>query len=729
MKKIVRSQCMKKSFSSLKFLLSAGALVLAAQAAFATPNAAPTGLTAQNRGGPILLTWTDASNNETGFIVYRATFATTVANMSAAGFTAANVATLLDTTAAEGDNCYNVVAYNNGNEQTAASGPFCTISAELPATGVLSVTPDNLIDTDTESVDITYTLNSVTAEKITLNIVDAKTGASVFDSAIEASNASSISTTWDGQWAKASEYGNKHNGAYFIDITVQPYVGDVVTARVGAVGVDVVHLNGAPGGDSIFLKNTEWGTNPPGQGPPFQVTYRVTRPSYVITRVINKNSGATVKTIVHDTPRQGEFASRDKSNTELWDGLDDSGQLVSNDVYYFELQAGEYVTTNSARDFLLGTDTSTIVTGEFAFDVIRMLDISATSITASAATAAINFTLTNAATVQIKIAEPGTTFTIVNGALVPNIAANVLRTMSQGFQAGVQSLTWNGQDETGAAVPNNIYTVAIAAFNNGVIALDNTGHNRPVMTQVTVDRTAVQTGSSDTTAPTLSGVRVQGIAINITGAAGSETTISPTGGFTTIVVSMADNTGGTGVSDPTITLLDPSSTIVPIVSSGTVTSGTAGTITLTYATQASTSTTPGYTVQVTPRDGAGNTGATQTINFFYATTGGATATTPANASFADTVYAYPNPATAGSATIAYTLTSVSDVKIEMFNMLGEKVYDRTLLSQPAASGTTGWNLDNKSGDKIGSGLYLIRVTATDASGVTSKATKKLVVVR
>jgi hypothetical protein len=61
-------------------------------------------------------------------------------------------------------------------------------------------------------------------------------------------------------------------------------------------------------------------------------------------------------------------------------------------------------------------------------------------------------------------------------------------------------------------------------------------------------------------------------------------------------------------------------------------------------------------------------------------------------------------------------------------MLGEKVYSADYGSQPATTNTQTWNLINDSGEKVGSGLYFVRIKAVGTTN-TVEVTKKIVVIR
>jgi hypothetical protein len=84
---------------------------------------------------------------------------------------------------------------------------------------------------------------------------------------------------------------------------------------------------------------------------------------------------------------------------------------------------------------------------------------------------------------------------------------------------------------------------------------------------------------------------------------------------------------------------------------------------------------------------------------------------------------YPNPFNL-STTIEFSLPRRSDVKLAIYNVLGERI--RTLISEslPAGSYRTQWNGTDKRGQTVASGVYLYELTAGEFS-----LHKKMVVVK
>ncbi len=83
----------------------------------------------------------------------------------------------------------------------------------------------------------------------------------------------------------------------------------------------------------------------------------------------------------------------------------------------------------------------------------------------------------------------------------------------------------------------------------------------------------------------------------------------------------------------------------------------------------------------------------------------------------NSVFNYPNPAT-NSTTIRFYLNSNSNVKIEMFDLMGDRIHDATIAGQAHADNEYVWNCQN-----VASGVYYCRVEAANNTGKTSRMIK------
>ena len=88
---------------------------------------------------------------------------------------------------------------------------------------------------------------------------------------------------------------------------------------------------------------------------------------------------------------------------------------------------------------------------------------------------------------------------------------------------------------------------------------------------------------------------------------------------------------------------------------------------------------------------------------------------------------YPNPFNS-STVIRYTLSQHSHVKLEIFNILGEKICKLFDSKQDAGSHIIEWNVVSKNSDKITSGIYFLSFEAvSDKQTFTSM--KKMIFIK
>jgi hypothetical protein len=89
---------------------------------------------------------------------------------------------------------------------------------------------------------------------------------------------------------------------------------------------------------------------------------------------------------------------------------------------------------------------------------------------------------------------------------------------------------------------------------------------------------------------------------------------------------------------------------------------------------------------------------------------------------------YPNPFNP-STTIRYALPFNSDVSIEIYNVLGQRV--RALVSENQLPGyyETSWNGQNDFGSAVASGVYVYRMVAKGNNGEQFSETRKMLFVR
>ena len=84
---------------------------------------------------------------------------------------------------------------------------------------------------------------------------------------------------------------------------------------------------------------------------------------------------------------------------------------------------------------------------------------------------------------------------------------------------------------------------------------------------------------------------------------------------------------------------------------------------------------------------------------------------------------YPNPFNP-STSIQYYIPSTSDVKIEIYNLLGSKITSFFEGKQSAGNHTINWNGTDQSGNPVASGIYFYKLSTPNFS-----ETKKMMLMK
>lgn len=446
--------------------------------------------------------------------------------------------------------------------------------------------------------------------------------------------------------------------------------------------------------------------------------------------------GTLVKVVASSVPRSGELADGSFINRDFWDTRYSTGGVVPNGIYFVLLQSEDPLLTPTWRDSALLT---------IPVDVIRFTRFDTVGITPLASVALINYTITGDASVRIVIGKRGRQYILNgNGDTVPicpagatnctvdptgpastDISTNsIVQIINFNRKAGTYSESWNGTDSFGVAVSSDIYTVSISAkdgFNN--IALDVNGNQGAIQTTVPVDRTASQV-AGDVTAPEISAMTVNGTSLGASsGANFVPTNPAVSGPFTQVVITL-NETPGSGVNASSITVTGPQGVVF-------ASTGVAGNV-ITWTSTASVSLAGAYAVSMILRDSTGNQyipnpvpGFTIAASGSSGGSGGVAAQTAEQ--FRNSVSAYPNPARSAPARIAFTLAVTSSVDLDVYTVLGERVYHETK-TFAAGANTFDWSMVNNTNGRIGSGIYLVRITAHDGTKSVT-AMRKLMVIR
>ncbi|MFH1238616.1 MAG: Ig-like domain-containing protein, partial [bacterium] len=124
-----------------------------------------------------------------------------------------------------------------------------------------------------------------------------------------------------------------------------------------------------------------------------------------------------------------------------------------------------------------------------------------------------------------------------------------------------------------------------------------------------------------------------------------------------------------------------------------------------------------YTLSVDAKDKASNIAITKTIEFVVM-----------EDLKVENIINFPNPFKE-STKFTYILSRDADeVKIEVFDLNGELLYETTDLGRLSGYNETYWDGTNKYGEKLANGVYLYRITVT-GNGQTVKMIKKMAVVK
>ncbi len=194
--------------------------------------------------------------------------------------------------------------------------------------------------------------------------------------------------------------------------------------------------------------------------------------------------------------------------------------------------------------------------------------------------------------------------------------------------------------------------------------------------------------------------------------------------ITEISARLSDN-GGSGVSLTlsTIKLTRPDGVVYYHGKNATQTNDGVSRIILTLNSPQSINGT--YTIHVTAVDNRYNS--TGEINFTFTLQ---VSVAEQEESFAESIKAYPQPATQGYINIAYDLLNQSRVKIEIYNLLGELVFDEDYddMMLPQGPKKYVWSLMNEYKKKVAPGVYIYRIKTDDGSNVF-EVTKKMVVIK
>ncbi len=129
-----------------------------------------------------------------------------------------------------------------------------------------------------------------------------------------------------------------------------------------------------------------------------------------------------------------------------------------------------------------------------------------------------------------------------------------------------------------------------------------------------------------------------------------------------------------------------------------------------------------YRIEVVASDTKGNK---QTYTFYFNLQ-----TQDPQKVFTSSLKLYPNPSNIGKTTIRYSLLNNSEVKIKIYNILGELIWEKTFEDTAGNDKNLEWLCENNDGVPVGSGVYVITIKVKDkVLNREFTTTKKQVVIK
>ncbi|MFH1957525.1 MAG: T9SS type A sorting domain-containing protein [bacterium] len=426
--------------------------------------------------------------------------------------------------------------------------------------------------------------------------------------------------------------------------------------------------------------------------------YKITAGAEVKIKVYP--AGTTFQTVVDTNPASAAFGEPiasasplrtlvyyrgDGEHTDEWDGTDDSGLPLDNGIYPIAIMA-----KNDDNRVAFNEDGNdhpiyTYVTLDRA--ILRLSDFTADTLTSYSSEKIFTYTISNPATVKIKIYPQGTVLgseiSQTTGEPVTSTAA--LKTLTYFKTAGTYEAYYDGTDDAGNFLLDGLYTTAVMAKDDyGRVAKDENGNYRPVWTKMAISRS----DESDDTPEDATGPVVQ---LSLP-SAGSVLSKPPS----SIVINLSD-ASAINWTKTTVSVKNPAGQSI----SGTVQHDENNFVFWPAAIGGNGI----YTVETTAVDIYGFS-TVQTFSFTVNNTlAGFTS---------ENVSSGPNPGPDSSGNITFRWEGGESAVISIYNIMGELVEKIT----NAISGQT-WNCTNSEG-KAAPGLYVYRIKSAAGQEVVKK---------
>lgn len=165
------------------------------------------------------------------------------------------------------------------------------------------------------------------------------------------------------------------------------------------------------------------------------INYFLSENSTVTIEILD-SSGKLIKTLESGSPKQAGW------NSAKWDGRDLQGKIVPDGVYTYKITAVDYVGHST-------TNKGTIIVERLTPSITSVSDAPDPFIPKNDGVNTIDFTISEDALVTVKIYN--------------NKGTSVKTPVNQSLKMGVNKVTWDGTDDSGAAVPNGKYSYTIDA--------------------------------------------------------------------------------------------------------------------------------------------------------------------------------------------------------------------------------------------------------------------------